>query len=169
MRGQLGDQIMVLDQEDLLPHRNKGLESSQRMSKRFLTKLSPSFSLCVGFCIKAGATPKGLLRVMGVQGLAIYHVKSHSQIVQLLLYKTCASSKPKFTIVVLSLYRAQVQSLQQKLEVHCQNIELLKVEEYQGEKVLSTAGAHAYNVTIIDEHYFRVLLDLLCRKYNRCE
>nr|GEV53813.1 hypothetical protein [Tanacetum cinerariifolium] len=42
LQGQLRDQIMVLDQEDLLPHRNKGLESSQRMSKRFLTKLVPS-------------------------------------------------------------------------------------------------------------------------------
>ncbi|GJS35388.1 DNA helicase, UvrD/REP type, P-loop containing nucleoside triphosphate hydrolase [Tanacetum coccineum] len=73
------------------------------------------------------------------------------RIVQL-LYKECASSKFKINIAVLSPYRAQVQCLKQKLEIHCQNNELFKVEvglvdEYQGEKVdvviISTAGAHA--------------------------
>ncbi|GKC22442.1 hypothetical protein Tco_1024592, partial [Tanacetum coccineum] len=54
---------------------------------------------------------------------------------------------PKFTIVVLSLYRAQVQSLQQKLEVHCQNIELLKVEEYQGEK-----HQHIARIIHVEQH-----------------
>ncbi|GKE30820.1 DNA helicase, UvrD/REP type, P-loop containing nucleoside triphosphate hydrolase, partial [Tanacetum coccineum] len=73
------------------------------------------------------------------------------RIVQL-LYKECASSKFKINIAVLSPYPAQVQCLQQKLEIHCQNNELFKVEvglvdEYQGEKVdvviISTVGTHA--------------------------
>lgn len=59
-----------------------------------------------------------------------------------------ASSKHKISIAVLSPYPAQVQCLQQKVEMHNENNELVKVKvgfvhDYQGAKdvtIISTVG-----------------------------
>ncbi|KAI3700085.1 hypothetical protein L2E82_44701 [Cichorium intybus] len=67
-----------------------------------------------------------------------------------LIYKECASSKHKIRIAVFSPYPAQLQCLQQKVEIHYENNQLLKVKvgslhDYQDGEVdvtiISTAGA----------------------------
>ncbi|CAH1443461.1 unnamed protein product [Lactuca virosa] len=66
-----------------------------------------------------------------------------------LIYKECASSKHKISIAVLSPHPAQVQYLQQKVEMHYKNNELLKVkvrffQDYEGAEdvtIISTVGA----------------------------
>ncbi|KAL7607518.1 hypothetical protein Lser_V15G18328 [Lactuca serriola] len=67
-----------------------------------------------------------------------------------LIYKECASSKHKISIAVLSPFPAQVQCLQQKVEMHYENNNLLNVkvgffQDYEGAEddvtIISTVGA----------------------------
>lgn len=69
-------------------------------------------------CYLSGATPKGILKAMGVPGLTIYHVKSHLQV--LLLSSFINANRYKFLIIFLFCLLI-VFSEVQDLKVHTRN------------------------------------------------
>ncbi|KAL4581720.1 hypothetical protein LXL04_006247 [Taraxacum kok-saghyz] len=87
-----------------------------------------------------------------------------------LLYKECSSSKQKISIAVLSPNLSQLQSLQQKIEIHYENNEFLKVKvgffhDYKGTDdvvLVSTVGSDG------DERYDVVNINGYLKSERRC-